>query len=73
MLVELTNNAQARMQDRGIGEAEIRAALESPDRLRQSFENHWHVGKRINNRVLEVLFLRNGMHQQVITAYWQEP
>ncbi len=73
MLVELTNNAQARMQDRGIGEAEIRAALESPDRLRQSFENHWHAGKRINNRVLEVLFLRNGMHQQVITAYWQEP
>lgn len=72
MLVEFTNNVQARMQDRGIAEAEVRAALDSPDGLRQSFENHWHVRKRINDRTLEVLFLRDGMHQQVITAYWQE-
>ncbi|MFB3819187.1 MAG: DUF4258 domain-containing protein [Candidatus Methylomirabilales bacterium] len=73
MLIEFTNNVQARMLDRGIGEAEVRAALEAPDRLSKSFENHWHARKAINGRTLEVLFLRDPRHQQVVTAYWQEP
>lgn len=71
--MELTNNAQARLQDRGIAEADVRAALASPDALRPSFESHWHARKRVNERTLEVLFLRDGMRQQVISAYWAEP
>ncbi len=73
MPIEFTNNAQARIQDRGICEADVRLALQDPDRLTASFENHWHVRKKIDGRTLEVLFLRNLAHQQVITAYWQEP
>jgi hypothetical protein len=72
MPVEFTNNAQARMRDRGIAEAEVRGALDAPDALLKSVESHWRVRKRIEGRMLEVLFLRNGTHQHVITAYWQE-
>jgi hypothetical protein len=73
IVVELTSNAQARLQDRGIAEADVRAALASPDALRPSVESRWHARKRLNERTLEVLFLREAMRQQVISAYWAEP
>jgi hypothetical protein len=72
MNVEYTNNARARMLDRGIGEPDVRAVLESPDHLGPSFEKRWHARKRIDRRTLEVVFLRDLMQTQVITAYWQE-
>jgi hypothetical protein len=72
MKIEFTNNAVARMLDRGIGEADIRAALDSPDHLGPSFEKRWHARKRMNARTLEVVFLRQRAGIQVVTTYWQD-
>lgn len=73
MTVEFTNNAQARMLDRGIREADVRATLETPDHLGPSFEKRWNARKLIEKRTLEVVFFRDLKHTRVITAYWQEP
>ena len=73
MKVVFTNNALARMLDRGIHEADVRAALDAPDHLGPSFEKHWHARKKVDARTLEVVFLRQRTQTQVITAYWQEP
>jgi len=73
MKVEFTNNALARMLDRGIGEADVRAALDAPDHLGPSFEKRWHARKKVAARTLEVVFWRQRTQSQVITAYWQEP
>jgi hypothetical protein len=70
---EFTNNALARMLDRGIPEADIRAALTAPDQLDQSVERRWCVRKKVSARTLEVIFSRQRAGTQVITAYWQEP
>jgi hypothetical protein len=73
MKVEFTNNALARMLDRGIGEADVRAALDAPDHLGPSFEKRWHARKKVAARTLEVVFSRQRTQSQVITAYWQDP
>ena len=73
MLVEFTNNALARMLDRGIHEADVRAALDAPDHLGPSFEKRWHARKKVDARTLEVIFCRQRTQAQVITTYWQEP
>ncbi len=72
MKVEFTNNALARMLDRGIRETEIQAALDAPDYLGPSFEKRWHVRKQVEKRTLEVIFWRHRTTTQVITAYWQD-
>ncbi|HTU02488.1 MAG TPA: hypothetical protein VMG58_11755 [Candidatus Sulfotelmatobacter sp.] len=72
MLIEFTTNVQARMHDRDIAESDVRATLDAPDQLCPSFENRWRARKRIKDRALEVLFLRDPLQQQVITAYWVE-
>ena len=72
MIVEFTNNALARMLDRGILEAEVRSAIESPDHLGPCLEKCWHARKRMETRTLEVLFMRDLAHTQIITAYWQD-
>ncbi len=73
MRLELTNNARARMLERDIAESDVQAALDAPDSLAPTFEHHWHARKRIQDRVLEVLFVRDMTQQRVVTAYWQEP
>ncbi len=72
MALVLTNNATARMHDRGISEVDIRSALDAPDHLGPSFEKRWHVRKQINKRTLEVVFWRDPVQTHVITAYWQD-
>lgn len=72
MNVEFTNNALARMMDRGIREGEIQAALDAPDHLGPSIERHWCARKQVETRTLEVVFCRDVLHTEVITAYWQE-
>jgi len=72
MRAEFTNNALARMLDRGIGEDDIQAALDAPDHLGPSFEKRWHARKRIHARTLEVVLWRHRTHTRVVTAYWQE-
>ena len=72
MKIEFTNNALARMLDRGIREADVRVALEAPDHLGPSFEKCWHARKQLEARTLEVIFSRDLLHAQVITTYWQE-
>jgi hypothetical protein len=72
MTIEFTNNALARMLDRGISEADVRATLEAPDHLGPSFEKRWHARKLVEKRTLEVVFFRAVKQTQVITAYWQE-
>jgi hypothetical protein len=73
MTIEFTNNALARMLDRGICEADVRATLETPDHLGSSFEKRWYAKKLVGKRTLEVVFFRDLKHTQVITAYWKEP
>jgi hypothetical protein len=72
MTVEFTNNAMARILDRDIREADVRATLEAPDHLGPSFEKRWHAKKVVGERTLEVVFFRDLKHTRVITAYWQE-
>ena len=73
MKVEFTNNALARMLDRGIRETDVRAALDAPDHLGPCFERRWHARKKVDARTLEVVFWRQRTQTQVVTAYWQEP
>ena len=73
MTVAFTTNALARMLDRGIREADVRAALDAPDHLGPSFEKRWLARKTVDARTLEVVFCRQRTQSQVITAYWQEP
>lgn len=72
MKIEFTNNAVARMQDRGIAEADIQAVLDAPDHLGPCLEKCWHARKKVNGRMLEILFSRHRAYNQVITAYWQD-
>jgi hypothetical protein len=72
MKLELTNNAQARMLDRGIGEADIRDVLASPDHLAPYMEKCWHARKQLGARALEVIFTRDLVQTQILTAYWQD-
>jgi hypothetical protein len=72
MKVEFTNNALARMLDRGISEDEVQAAIGSPDHLGPCLEKCWHARKRMETRTLEVVFTRDLSQTQILTAYWQE-
>jgi hypothetical protein len=73
MKVEFTNNALARMLDRGIPETDIRTVLNAPDHLDRSVEKRCHARKKVDARTLEVVFCRLRAGTQVITAFWQEP
>ena len=73
MKLEFTNNAQARMLDRGIREADILSAIESPEQLVPCMEKCWHARKTLGARTLEVILIRDLLQTQIITAYWQEP
>jgi hypothetical protein len=70
--LDFTNNALARMMDRGIQEQQIEAALETPDHLGPSFEKRWCARKQMDQRTLEVIFHRTPSHAQVITAFWRD-
>lgn len=72
MLLDLTNNARARMVDRGIQEREIEAVLETPDSLGPSFEKCWCARKVVERRTLVVIFTRDPSRTQVITAFWRD-
>jgi len=72
MKVEFTNNALARMLDRGIGEAEVQAAIDAPDHLGPCLEKCWQARKRIQRRTLEVVFTRDLAETRILTAYWQD-
>jgi len=72
MRLELTNNAQARMLDRRIAEADIQATIASPDHLSPYMEKCWHARKQMGTRALEVLFTRDLVQTQILTAFWQD-
>ena len=72
MKVEFTNNALARMLDRGIGEAQVQAAIDAPDHLGPCLEKCWHARKRTDARTLEVVFTRDLAETRLLTAYWQD-
>lgn len=72
MKVELTNNALARMLDRGIGEDQVQAAIDAPDHLGPCLEKCWHARKRTDARTLEVVFTRDLAETRILTAYWQD-
>ncbi len=72
MQLDFTNNARARMADRGIQEREIEAVLETPDALGPSFEKCWCARKLVERRTLVVVFTRDLSRTQVITAFWRD-
>jgi len=72
MKLEFTNNAQARMLDREIRKADIQAAIESPEQLVRCMKKRWHARKPFGARTLEIIFTRDRLQTQIITAYWQE-
>ena len=72
MKLEFTNNALARMLERGIDEAEVRAALDTPDHLGPWLEKCWHARKTLEARTLEVIFTRDLVQTQILTTYWQD-
>ena len=72
MKLEFTNNAQARMLDREIRKADILAAIDSPEQLVSCMEKCWRARKPSGARTLEVIFIRDLLQTQIITAYWQE-
>ncbi len=72
MNVEFTNNALARMADRGIRQADVEAAIQSPDHLGPCLEKCWHARKRMESRTLEVVFTRDPARTVILTTYWQD-
>jgi hypothetical protein len=72
MKIEFTNNALARMLERGIREDDVEAAIDAPDHLGPWLEKWWHARKRMETRTLEVLFTRDLKHTLILTAYWQD-
>jgi hypothetical protein len=73
MTYDFTANARTRMQERGIREDEVRAVLEAPDHLGPWLEGRWRAVRRVRERLLEVVFVRDLFQCQIQTAYWQEP
>ncbi|HTX54236.1 MAG TPA: DUF4258 domain-containing protein [Candidatus Baltobacteraceae bacterium] len=72
MQLEFTHNAQTRMAERGIGEADVQAVLEAPDHLSPFQEKHWHARKKVEKGTLEVIFSRDRLHVVVFTAFWKD-
>jgi hypothetical protein len=72
MKLDFTTNAQARLAERGIREADIQTVLEAPDHLSPFLEKHWHAKKRLDQRTLEVIFARDPLQVLVLTAFWKE-
>ena len=60
------------MLDREIRKADILAAIESPEQLAPCMEKCWRARKPSGARTLEVIFIRDLLQTQIITAYWQE-
>ena len=52
MEVEFSGNALARMAERGIAEAEVRAVLDGPDHLAPFLDRFWHARKVVAGRKL---------------------
>jgi hypothetical protein len=72
MRLEFTNNAQARMLDRGLDVIFANPAIDSPDHLGPFMEKCWHARKQMGARALEVIFTRDLVQTQILTAYWQD-
>jgi hypothetical protein len=72
MHIDYTNNARARMLDRGIHEDQVCSTLDGPDHLGPSFERCWCARKQFEKRSLEVIFSRDPLRTQVITAFWKD-
>ena len=72
MKLDFTTNAQARMAERAIREADVQAVLEAPDHLSPCLEKHWHARKRLEKHTLEIIFARDPLHTLVLTAFWKE-
>lgn len=72
MKLEFTNNALARILDRGIAETQVQAAIDAPDHLGPCLEKCWLARKRTEARTLEVVFTRDLAETRILTAYWQD-
>lgn len=70
--ITFTKNARSRMEDRGIGEEEVRAALDGPDASAVSVGDRTVASKRFDSRVLEVVYLKDTARPDIVTAYWLE-
>lgn len=68
--INYTKNARSRMEDRGILEEEVRAVLDGPDASAVSVGDRKVASKRIDGRVLEVVYLRDTANPAIVTAYW---
>ena len=72
MKVEYTTNALARMLNRAIAEDHVQAAIDAPDHLGPCLDKCWHARKRLEGRMLEVVFTRDLAQTHILTAYWQD-
>ena len=68
MRIHYTLHALERMRQRGIGKASVEQCIMEPDR-EEKLENVWKCVKRLDSRVIIVIYRRENDSIIIVTAY----
>lgn len=72
MEIIFTEHAKDRMQQRTIHETVVVGVIESPGRLGRGFRDRELARGTLNDRTIEVVFVRERESIVVVTVYWIE-
>lgn len=64
-------HAKKRSLERDINEETVRYVIENPDYILRRFENEIESFKRIDDKVLKVVYVEKEKFIRVITLYWE--
>ncbi len=70
MKIILTKHAKQRMEERSIGIEQIQETINFPD-YTISKENKIEAYKEINNKLLKVVYIKEGKFIKIITLIWK--
>jgi len=65
-----TKHAKIRMLQRKISEEEIKSAIQSPDKVEESFKGRPTIRKKFSKGVLEIVYKESPKEIITITCYW---
>lgn len=69
MKLRFTHHAQFRMDERGIGVSSIKVVLKNPDHTETVFGGKFLARKKIDGKILEVIYTQRQNEFVIITIY----
>ncbi len=69
MKLRFTHHAQYRMDERGIGVSNIKIVLKNPDHVEDVFGGKSLARKKIDGKILEVIYMKKQNDFVIITIY----